>query len=240
MALTDYEKELKKELLHSLGFPVVQVEIKDLDENWESIFKASKRWLRKFYAQKKVKAVSGFNQMGIPLSEIDADLKMVTKVIFPNSSIYEGLGLGQFYDDIPLGAGLNMSYVDYNTWIQHISEVETAKRVFGAESDWFTHGGKLKFNSSGRKSSSVIIEYTTKDIDSASVCSPWDDYYFRRLKAEVKEHIGRYRSKFGSYSTPGGDANLDGEKLLDESREDIASLREEITEDRHGSPIFLM
>lgn len=240
MALTDFEKDLKQELLHSLGFPIVQVEMKDLDDNWDSIFKNAKRWIRKYYAQKKVVAMTGYNPTGVLLTDIDPDIKTVNTVLFEGNSHYKMLGLGQFYDDVPLSAGLNLSYVDYNTWIQYLQEIETAMRAFGADPDWFIYQNKLSFNSGARKSRIMYVEYTTKSIDSASVCTPWDDYYFRALKAGVKEQVGRYRSKFGSYSTPGGDANLDGEKLLDESKEDLRELREEIIEDRQGSPIFLM
>jgi len=240
--LTDFEQDLKDQILEEMGKDIVEVEMEELDKKWESIFASSKRWLRKFYTQKKYLRLPIPSSRKFLLDDLDPDFKTVSFIVLSGTRNLSQLGLNQFFSDLPLGSGFFTSDFNHSMYTQFLSELESRRKSTGTNPDYIIDDQFLYLtpaSSSLNIGSKALICITLKTINSEKIEPPWDDYYFRRLAAETKKYVGRYRSKFGRVPTPQGDTELDGKDLLDESAKEIEDLRVEIAEDRPGDPIFL-
>ena len=239
--LTTYEEELKEEIKYKMGSPIVLLENEADDTLWKIIFKTSKRWLKKFYCQDNCAVIAIPSSHKMLLSDINADIDDVLDVIQESQEGSAMSGLNQFFSDLPLGAGVpQIQTVSHTLFSQHMSDREDAQRVFGADLDWMVECGYLHFTPKTSSATIALVKYSLKNIDSEKIESPWDDHFMSRLVSELKNHVGRYRSKFKSISTPSGDIESDGEKLLDESIEGLKDLETDIRENRSAVGMFLM
>lgn len=146
-------EEVKKEILSELGYPVVKVELDDT--MWDKIFTHALRWF---------KAKKGLVKYWVmPIAEgqlcynYPPNAYEVVEVILPQrSDIASLLSLG-FFDLIPvtgiglgLGSGSQASLQNFTSmYVQLLQQLETRRRVFGAEPDWYTQGGKIFLTTNG-------------------------------------------------------------------------------------------
>jgi hypothetical protein len=171
-------------------------------------------------------------QDGVTDYNLPDDVDTVTDVIFTVapfdfSLIFNPFGLldDQVPYDVfaaPGSAGL------YSTLTQVRQYTEMAKRVLGAEPDWNQYNRTLNIFPLPKHTANVLVEYKTNTFDIQQLNERDHDLVKRYALAWTKKMVGRIRSKYDSFPTAQGSANLDGITLLDEAREEIEKLEEEI------------
>jgi hypothetical protein len=118
----------------------------------------------------------------------------------------------------------------YSSLHQVMADREIAQRVLGAEMVWEWVPSKrvirLFPNPSASSGGTLVYWYVTSEFE-LSQLSPFDqklwlDYFL----AEMKETLGRIRSKYSEYPGAGGPVTLDGEKLLEEAEQAKEKLHE--------------
>lgn len=229
-------QQLKAWILRRLGAPFLKVEL--CDANLDDVVEEAKRW---FTARKGVK-----RQMIMPIHsnvteyELPDDVEIVLDVAFPVPPLDISLIFSPFllvdekvpYDVFaaPSSAGL------YSSFTQTIAYVEMAKRVLGAESEWRQEGRKLVLLPRPRNESAVVVDFKGRCFTIEQL-GEWDhDMLKRYALASAKADLGRIRSKYATYPGATGEVALDGERLLEEAKDEIEKLTEELL--KSGYPML--
>ena len=117
---------------------------------------------------------------------------------------------------------------------QLLAYFESSALVLGAERDWEfdSENRKIILYPAGLPASSggtVVYSYISSDINYAKM-SPYEQrYYIRWMEAECKKMLGRKRSKYTNLPGPGDNIDVaDGQSLIDEAKEDIQTIMEEV------------
>lgn len=143
----------------------------------------------------------------------------------------------------------------YGTFHQILAHAETARRVVGSEPAWeyFKDTNLIYIAPHNQRSGGAIVRYiSTKlisDDPTAPATTPLND--FRRLRfrhrdlilrymvAQVKDRLGRIRSKYTEMPSAGGTKNLDGDTLLGEAQGEMEKLDQEILDLNEGVPFLI-
>lgn len=228
------DEELQQWILRRLGAPLLKVELTadHLHDNIEDAkrwFAAKKGW-RRFYGFDVVASVSEY-----PLPK---DVDVVLDVVFA----YDPLDLSILaypywlppennqipYSVFNVAGGSGGLYSNYTQVMQFI---EVAKRTLSAEADWRQENDKLQLFPNPTRSGKAIVEYNSHQINATIELSERDHGLLKRYAlAMAKLDLGRIRSKFDNYPTAQGTTTMDGVALLQEAREDVEKLDEEIGE----------
>ena len=224
------ESELGLWILERLGAPLVVVEL--TEGSLRHCVESAKRW---FSSKKGVQRELDLDLLGAQQHYVlPEDVDQVAEVAFPESALDLSLTLapGFFLPDqsIPYHAlAAPQSGGLYSAYTQSLQYIETAKRVLGIETDWAYNpetrtltvfptpqtGGRARVY---YKSSAFTIEQL-RERD--------HDLLKRYALAVAKEVLGRIRGKRETLGAT-GPVTLDGKDLLDESKEEIEKLNEEI------------
>ena len=114
------------------------------------------------------------------------------------------------------------------------NHIEMTARVFGAERDWeyVRSERKIRIYPMAVPASSggyVHYSYVSKDIDYDAMTPSEQLYYLRWAEAEAKKVLGRIRSKYGNLPGPGDNVEIaDGQTLLEEAKEEMMTIMEEV------------
>ena len=222
------DAQVKEWILRQMGAPFLKVEV--TQEHMCDAVETAVRW---FVAKKGLTKVMVLPvQDGVVEYTLPDDVDTVTDVIFAVapfdfSLIFNPFGLidDQVPYDVfaaPGSAGL------YSTLTQVRQYTEMAKRVLGAEPDWNQYNRKLNIFPLPKHTTNVLVEYKTNTFDIQQLNERDHDLVKRYALAWTKKIVGRIRSKYDSFPSAQGTANLDGLTLLDEAREEIEKLEEEI------------
>lgn len=132
------------------------------------------------------------------------------------------------------------------TWDFFHQYQETIKKVFVGEMDFIWHPGskKLELIRSPRGQENVILNVFIEKSENALLTDrltvPWIRSWALAL---CKEMLGRGRGKFTSgFAGPDGTVQMDGERLIQEAREDKQTLMKQLTDLRtsqHGLPFTI-
>lgn len=227
------EAEIREEILSELGEPVVKVE---LDEtHWKGIFKSAKRW---FHAKKGVLGCGLFP--AVKEQAIPPEMELIYDVVLPGAG-QGGLGclmtLGFFKDIVPAdvlrGNGqISTSFMNYSAWAQLMQQMETVRRVFGSDPDWFVECGKLYITGTSEGGAALIL-FKKKHWEIEELTDRNEDMFYRFCLNEAKYRLGRIRGKYPNYPTAGGSIDTDARDLLDEYKADKELLEEEIAQSQY-------
>lgn len=233
-------EQLKQEILSQFGYPVVKVELDDTQ--WDGIVRRSRRW---FQAKK---GVLGCELMSINEGQteytIPTNAWVIRDIILPSrSDVSSLLSLG-FFDVVPLNSmnlgSITSGFNSYSSYAQILMALETRKRVFGAEPDWFVIGDKIHvagMKSGGASvsgfSGKMLVFFTKKEWDVDELRDRDEDLFYRYTMNEAKYVLGRIRGKYKDYPAAGGSVAMDADDLLSEYKDDKAILEEEISESQY-------
>ena len=222
------EAQLKEWILRQMGAPLIKVEVTK-----EHLCDSVENAMRWFVAKKgMVKYVVIRVQDGRTDYCLPDDVDTVLDVVFSVNPMDISLIFSPFivqdenvpYDVFaaPQSAGL------YSSFVQSLQYVETAKRILGAEPDWRQENRTLHIFPLPKNASAVIVEYKTNTFDINQLNERDHDLVKRYALAWTKRTVGRIRSKYDGFPSAQGQAQLDGRELLEESREEMSELEEEI------------
>jgi hypothetical protein len=244
-------EEIADYVLLSLGAPMVRVEL-DRQQLTLCVDEAMKRFEE--HASKADYDVYYFNTVpGVPRYKLPCDIGIIKRVDF-RSAICGGPGMislgvdglaipfvGSFYYPAaafgggPYGfgrigygtgayAGGNYLHANVGEWFLALQYQELFARVAGNEPSWEMAANNTIFlYPTPRGTVGVAVQYLQRKRDWPDVYSWMKDWAL----AHAKEILGRVRSKYDRYVSPGGGVTLDGQALLSESREDKAKLEEQ-------------
>jgi len=225
---------IKAEFLSDMGGGeggLVTVELSDVA--FTNSVKAAKRWFtakKGFIIYRPVTVVAG--QLEYKMKD---DVQQVLDVIFQVPTDVAAFFTMGFFDIIPYGpnsmmtSGPGMS--NYSGFAQLLQATEMRKRIFSVEPDWqYDQQTKLLHVTArgGSFSAAMLVQLKVNDFDPGHL-NDKDDYLFvRYVKAKCKEVVGRTRSKYDSLPGAGGPTTMDGNRLLDEAKEELLALDIEI------------
>ena len=228
--------KIREEFLSDLGGGECGVVVVELtDEAYHNALKSSKRW---FTAKKGYQIFRPISVVGGQTEyKMKDDVAQVLDVIFqvPNDvSAFFTLG---FFDIIPWGPNTLMSFNsglgNYSGFVQLLQFNETRKKVFSVDPDWYYDQQNRSLKVTQRQNTlspggMMLVQCKLNDFDPATL-SDKDDYIFvRYVKAKCKEIVGRIRSKYDSLPAAGGPVTLDGQRLIEEAKEEMEKLEIEI------------
>lgn len=236
------EAALVQWILRRLGAPLLKVELTadHLADNIED----ARRW---FAAKKGLKKLLKFpiqatkNEYCLP-----ADVNTVIDVTFSSDPLDLSLFAYPYWlpmenNQIPYSV-FNVhgsSGGAYSNYVQVLQYIEQAKRIMSQEPDWRQEDRMLYVFPVPAQSATALVEYTSHTVKIQELNERDHDLVKRFALAKAKEDLGRIRSKFDNYPTAQGTVAMDGAALLDESRQEIEKLNEEIA-DSAGPMGFLV
>lgn len=228
------EEDLGQWILRRLGAPLLKVELtadhlRDNIEDAKRWFAAKKGW-RRFY---------GFDvQPNKSEYDLPLDVDVVIDVVFAYDPLDLSILAYPYWlppenNQIPYSvfnvAGNSGGL--YSNYTQTLQFIETARRVLSAEADWRQENRKLQLFPNPTRAGKAVVEYTTHTMSPVTELSERDHELLKRYAlAQAKKDLGRIRSKFDQYPTAQGTTQMDGTALLEEAKEDIEKLNEELAD----------
>lgn len=221
--------ELSKWILRQLGAPVWCIEL--TQEHLDDAIEEALRW---FAAKKGAWRLGALAFVaGTPSYQLPAEVELVLRVFFPAPQTDLSLMFSPFllldekvpYDIFaaPQSVGL------YSSYVQTIQYIETTKRILNAEPDWEQRDRCLWISPPPKSSGKIIYEYKSSRFQ-VDQLSEIDNRLIRRYAlAWAMMVLGRIRSKFTEFPGAQGSTSLgDGSSLLEDAKEQIEKLEEEI------------
>lgn len=232
-------EELKAWILRRLGSPLLKVEL--TNEHLEDAVEEARRW---FAAKKGVKKSTNLNfYSGQPDYDLPDEVDTVLDVVFPESAADLTLIFSPYlmidekvpYDVFaaPNSAGL------YSTFTQTLQFVEMAKRILGADAMWLQEGRKLWLFPTPRSAGRIGLDYTSRVFATESLSERDHDMLKRYALALAKTDLGHIRRKYSNFPGAQGPVELDGQSLLDEAKDEIEKLNEEIALSGYPMPFIV-
>jgi hypothetical protein len=224
------EAQLLIWILRRLGAPFLKVEL--TKEHLQDAVESARRW---FAAKKGVQ-----KQVTIPILPSQTEYQLpdgvdtVQDFAMQATSLDLSLAFYPYtwidgspipYDTFstPQSGGL------YSSLVQTLQYVEEAKRILGAEQEWWQQGRTLYIAPPPKSAGNAIITAKSSDIVIEQLSERDHDLVKRSALARAKLDLGRVRSKYDSgFATAQGHEQLDGPTLLQEGQAELDVLDEEI------------
>jgi hypothetical protein len=251
------EQELIGTIKRKLGEPQIRVELDQTQ--WEEIILETKKW---YLGRKGIVANKMMNiltKQPIKFSAIDPTygVDSIVDVYFGLDPAVQGMFydcvFGVFTDGFPImGSSIFRTHaglVNSSRYAQLIMALEEKSRVYGAENDWFVIDGDtfdgddwLVIDGPSGNSISCLIRYkpkfTPSEMQLGWLKNTDIEILTRYALAEAKEILGHIRSKYPSYTTPGGEVTLNGADLLAQAKDEKEKLIIDI-DGSQGAMIFV-
>lgn len=224
------EEHLEDFILRELGAPQITVQL--TQEDLEQAIDQSKRWFSAKKGAKKISAMTiSSNVVEYKLAE---EIDVVLDVVFPQtasdfSRLLDPLGLldGAIpYNAFPAPATAGL----FSTYVQALQYLEVAKRVTGAELEWMQEDRTLYIFPVPKSSGTIIIHYKANRFTIDQLSERDHDLVKRYALAWAKRKLGRVRSRHDQWPGAQGTSTGDGERLLEEAKEEFLGLEEEISQ----------
>ncbi len=224
------EAQMSEWILVQLGAPLVPVHLQQIH-----LCTAIEDAIRWFTAKKGVRKFTTFtaasNQVAYDVvDDCDIVLEVVPTTqpldlssIFPNFLVPDQqIPYSSIFGSQESGGGF------YSNVTQVLQYIETAKRITGSKFDWFQEGRKL-YITPASYTGTVLYYYKSTKVVLEQLNERDHDLLKRYALAMAKRILGRIRYyQADGYNAAVGKVNLDGLNLLQESKEEIASLDQEI------------
>lgn len=203
------------------------------DKQFETALREAKRW----FTMKKGLAV--FRPVpfigGVSEYKMKDDVAQVLDVIFEVPSDVAAFFTLGFFDIIPYGPNTLMStgsgLSNYSGFVQLLQFTEQRKRVFSVDPDWYydQQNRALRVTArSGSVSSVMLVHCKLSEFQPQQLMDKDEFIFVRYVKAKCKEIVGRARSKFDALPGANGPVALDGQRLIEEAKEEMTALGVEI------------
>lgn len=226
--------KIKCEFIEEMGGGeggLIKVELTDAQFN--TALREAKRWFtmkKGFVVFRPVQFTSGVTEY-----KMKDDVAQVMDVIFEVPSDVAAFFTLGFFDIIPYGPNTLLStgsgLSNYSGFVQLLQFTEQRKRVFSVDPDWYydQQNRSLKVTArSGTVNSMMLVQCKLTDFQPQQLTDKDEFIFVRYVKAKCKEIVGRTRSKFDALPGANGPVALDGQKLLDEAKEEMVALGVEI------------
>lgn len=118
----------------------------------------------------------------------------------------------------------------YSGLVQALQSIETDKKILSADQD-FDFDKRTKLLTIFPRSSiggMMIIDFLSNCFELDELSADEAEIFFRWAEAEAFEKVGLIRSKYTSFPIPGGERQLNGDRLIELSREKKEILRKEV------------
>lgn len=235
------EPELKKWILRRLGSPVTRVCLDALQV--DDAVEEAMRW---FAAQKGVDRdmtidlFAGQVEYQMP-DDCDAVLDVAFQVSpLDISLIFAPYNIAQDekvpYSVFTAGATGGL----YSSLLQSIQYVEMAKRMINAERNWlyFPYKKILLLLPDPKGGGKAFIEYKSTCLTLEQLPERDHQMVRRYALAWAKRDLGMIYSKYSSWPTAQGQVQLNGESLINQAKEEMAKLEDEIYESAKPMAFF--
>jgi hypothetical protein len=225
---------LKQEVFDELGGGTggfVTVELSD--EAFTSAIRMGKRWFNSkkgFVIFRPIPIVDGVLEY-----KMKPDTQQVLDVVFQVPSDVAAFFTLGFFDIIPYGPNTLLSMgsglTNYSGFAQLLEFTENRKRIFSVEPEWYYEQQTQILHITARGGTPagiMLVQMKTMTFDPQNLNDKDDELFVRWVKAKCKEIVGRVRSKYDSLPGAGGPVALDGQRLIEESKEEFERLNVEI------------
>lgn len=240
----DSQNEIEDWAKSKLGEGVVNVEVEDGQIN--DAFEDAERWFLSNYVFTSVVKVSvpeSDNELilddsadGVLNNDIVYD---VVEVVFTegssgslfdeDSAHFPFMGAGFFTDS---AQGLSESSLFQSQYVQALQYFEQLEEITGSTPDWEFHrpSKTLRVYPAENMYTNIMVEYVPCEVDISKLVGKPEDIFARWFLAEVKQRLGRIRSKYDTIPTVQGGRSLDGDTLLQEAKDEKEKLEEDVME----------
>jgi hypothetical protein len=223
------EKQLVDWILRRLGAPLVKIEL--TEPHIEDAIESAKRW---FAAKKGVRVIRSIAiEPGRPDYVIPDEIDTVLEVAFPETNADLTLIFSPYLlidQKVPYDVFASASSGGlYSSFTQSLQYVEMAKRVLSAEQDWRQEDRTLYLSPVPRMTGNLALFGNSSVFTIEQLKERDHDLLKRYALAQAKKDLGRVRTKYTEgFAGAHGNVTLDGERLLDEAKEEVEALDKEI------------
>jgi len=221
-------EQIQQWVLRRLGGSFLKVELSQ--DELDDAIEGARRW---FSARKGVK-----RQAYVPFYSgqttytLDPQIDVVLDVSFPVPSMDISLIFSPYilqdekipYDVFAAPSSMGL----YSTYTQTMQYIDEAKRILNAEPDWRQEDRTLYIFPIPKTNGNMLLDYKSFDFTIEQLSERDHDLVKRYALAWAKRDVGRIRSRYASYPGAQGQTELDGDKLLEEAKEEMELLDKEI------------
>lgn len=234
------EDDTKSYILRRLGSGIIDVEL--TDDMMEDIVIDTKRWFSYRLGQKRI--------IQIPLTTatnvyvLDPDVTEVLRVYLPTSH-FPAVDTDDFSYTYSLLFGQwrspGASPLPYSDLVQRLQYLNMSKKIFSADREWDYNKDTHELLIMPRPSivGNMLVEVWTRNIDTRDLGPEDYGLFIRWALAHAKEYLGQMRSKWDSVPMVGGDKGMNGEKLMEESKEEKEKVEKDVINWRRSTAIIL-
>jgi hypothetical protein len=234
-----FEQSIKDFILARLGYPTVRVELTDfqiqtcIDEAISKLEYHAPHWMNQYAV---FNTSANINVYELPpaiingLADVWYKKQLFTLGATPGSLEYDFAIM--FFTNTGLFNNYNVSqYLLMQMYLKQIN------KVLGRGTTWNVINNKfLQLYPTPDSTDEVILEF--RGLDSGTIHPAYKSWLQRYSLAVSKEILGRARSKYETLPGPGGGTRLDGQALLQESKEEKQLLLEELVMEIENPPMF--
>ena len=255
MKLQEFKTWVRRQLGEDDGCPSVKVELSS--KQIEQALNNAKEWFCAFvgiYREGSFSLNSGITEYDV--SGVSPRVGDVVEAFFPLPSsridfntLYPGFldvnGIPYGMNGVAASGVWGDNSYPQSTVVQTMQTLTANEKIFSSDLDWEFYEDKVTGIKILRvmpapvlESGECIYRYSIlpEDIKIEWFNSKFQYFLKQWALADAKQILGRKRSKYSSYSTAGGEKQLDGDSLLAEAREDKRDLEEKIL-DVQGPPM---
>jgi hypothetical protein len=221
-------EELQEWILRRLGAPMWNIEL--CEEHIKDAIETAVRW---FAAKKGVMQTFSVNVVSSQTEyELDCKIDKVIDVYPELKKLDLSLVFSPFtlleekipYDVFASGASGGL----YSSYVQSLQYIDMAKRILSADFTWWQINRTLYISPSPVESQTMIILAKTNFTDIEELDERDHDLLKRYALAQAKIDLGWARSKYSEYPSAQGSVSLNWDRLIDDAKEEIEKLEEEI------------
>lgn len=234
------EPELKKWILRRLGSPVAKVCLDELQ--LDDAVEEAKRW---FASRKGVDRDITIDLFAGQVEyQMPEDCDAVIDVSFQVSPLDISLIFAPHIiadEKIPYNVFAAPSSVGlYSSFVQSLQYVEMAKRILNAERNWiyFPYKNILLLLPDPKGGGKAFIEYKSSCNTIEQLPERDHDILKRYALAWAKHDLGIIYSKYGTWPTAQGQVHLNGDTLMQQAREEMQKLEDELYGSAMPMPFF--
>lgn len=227
-------EELGEWILRRLGAPFWEIEL--CQDHVTDAVEQAVRW---FAAKKGVSKLFTIPTVaGVVEYELDCEVDRVIDVAYETHKLDLSLIFSPFtlleekipYDVFASGGSGGL----YSSYVQALQYIEMAKRVLSAEFEWTEI---REGNSSPSKlfiapppvDSRNLVVWAKINFTQIEELGEWDHELVKRYAlAKAQKDLAWIRGKYGEYPSAQGSTTLNWDRLLDDAKEEIEKLEEEI------------
>ena len=234
------EDDIKAYVIRRLGGGIIDVEL--TQEHMGDVLTDTKRWFGFRLGQKRALQIPLTTATNVYI--LDPDVTEVLDVYLP-SSHFPAVDTDDFSYTYSLLFGQwrspGASPMPYSDLIQRLQYLNVSKRIFSADREWAYDRDSRELLIMPRPSivGNMIVMVWTRDIDTRQFGPEDENLFLRYSLAHAKTILGEIRSKWDSMPMVGGDRGLNGERLLDEAKEEKEQLEKDAINWRRATPIIM-